>query len=71
MADAPDLFLSHNSEDKPLVREVAAALRRRRFKPWLDADELIPGRSWQDLAEEAIRTCKAAAVFVGPSAPAD
>ena len=25
MADAPDMFLSHNSEDKPLVREVAKA----------------------------------------------
>ncbi len=62
-----DLFLSHNSDDKPAVREIARALRKRRFNPWLDADELTPGRSWQDLAEEAIGTCRAAAVFVGPN----
>jgi hypothetical protein len=67
MPRAFDLFLSHNSEDKPAVREIAAALKRRRFMPWLDADELTPGRSWQDMAEEAIQTCRAAAVFIGPS----
>jgi hypothetical protein len=62
-----DLFLSHNSEDKPAVCEIAAGLKRRHFTPWLDTDELTPGRPWQDLAEEAIQTCRAAAVFVGPS----
>ncbi len=62
-----DLFLSHNSADKPAVREIARALKERRYKPWLDADELTPGLSWQDLAEEAIETCRAAAVFVGPN----
>ena len=67
MADAPDLFLSHNSQDKRLVREVALALKRRGFRPWLDQDDLVPAWSWLYLAEEAIKTCKAASVFVGES----
>ncbi|HEX3131202.1 MAG TPA: tetratricopeptide repeat protein [Thermoanaerobaculia bacterium] len=66
MADAPDFFLSHNSADKPLVREVAQALRRRGFKPWFDKGGLTPSRTRQ-VAEEAIKTCKAVAVFVGES----
>jgi tetratricopeptide (TPR) repeat protein len=66
---APDfhVFLSHNSKDKPAVREIAAALRANGLRPWLDEDELIPGRLWQDALEEIIATCATAAVFVGPS----
>lgn len=67
MADSPDLFLSHKSEDKPVVRKIAQALRRQGYKPWLDQDDLVPGPPWQELAEEAIKTCKAGAVFVGQS----
>lgn len=33
----------------------------------MDVENLIPGRHWQDEAEEVIRTCRAAAVFVGQS----
>lgn len=65
---APEyVFLSHNSEDKPAVREVATRLKRRGFKPWLDDEELIPGRPFQDEIDKIIRTCQAGAVFVGPS----
>lgn len=67
MAPVYDLFLSHNSKDKPAVREVSDRLKRRRLKPWLDVENLTPGRHWQDEAEEVIRTCRAAAVFVGQS----
>jgi len=62
-----DLFLSHNSEDKPAVREVSDKLKRRHLKPWLDVENLQPGQRWQDEAEKVIRTCRAAAVFVGQS----
>lgn len=60
-----DLFLSHNSEDKPAVRALAEALRDRGFKVWLDEWELIPGRTWQDALEEIIETTRSAAVLVG------
>jgi hypothetical protein len=66
---APDfhVFLSHNSDDKPVVREIAAALRARGLRPWLDEDELIPGRPWQEALEQIIESCATAAILVGPS----
>ena len=36
MADF-DVFLSHNSKDKP-VRQIAAKLRERGITPWLDEE---------------------------------
>jgi len=65
MAAAFHVFLSHNSKDKPLVREIAARLVSAGLKPWLDVDELRPGLPWQDGLEEAMRTTGAAAVFLG------
>ncbi|MEA2563200.1 MAG: hypothetical protein QOH06_4704 [Acidobacteriota bacterium] len=65
MAPLFDVFLSHNSKDKPAVREIAKALRARQLRVWLDEDELVPGRPWQAALEEIIQTTKAAAVLVG------
>jgi class 3 adenylate cyclase len=59
------VFLSHNSMDKPAVRELATALKARQIRVWLDEWELVPGRPWQDGLEEAIKTAKSAAVIVG------
>jgi eukaryotic-like serine/threonine-protein kinase len=59
------VFLSHNSKDKPLVREIAARLAAAGLNPWLDVDELRPGLPWQDGLEQAMSTTGAAAVFVG------
>jgi nucleotide-binding universal stress UspA family protein len=60
-----DVFLSHNSKDKPAVREVAEALKSRGLAVWLDEWELIPGKPWQDALEDVVQTTKAAAVLVG------
>ncbi len=60
-----DVFLSHNSRNKPTVRELADALEARGLRVWLDERELVPGRPWQEALEEIIRTVKAAAVLVG------
>lgn len=65
MAPLFDVFLSHNSQDKPIVREIWKMLRERGIRPWLDEEELIPGRDWQEDLEEIVRTVPAAAVFVG------
>jgi Na+/proline symporter len=70
MADTPpayDVFLCHNSADKPVVRELRNALKERRIITWFDEDQLIPGRPWQEALEQAIRSIAAAAVCVGPS----
>jgi len=64
--EAPfDVFLSHNSKDKPTVRQLAEALQRRGLKVWLDESELVPGRPWQEALEEIIQTTRSAAVLVG------
>jgi len=65
MPDEFDVFLSHNSRDKPLVEEIAARLRARGLRAWLDKWELRPGFPWQEGIEEGVRTSHAGAVFVG------
>ena len=60
-----DVFLSHNSKDKPLVRQLAAGLQDRGLKVWLDEWELMPGRPWQEALEKIIETTKSAAVLIG------
>lgn len=61
-----DVFLSHNSRDKPVVERVAEKLRRGGIEPWLDKWHLTPGGQWQDELGAALRGCAACAIFVGP-----
>lgn len=60
-----DVFLSHNSRDKPAVRQLADALESRGLRPWLDERELVPGRPWQEALEEIVRSARSAAVMFG------
>lgn len=60
-----DVFLCHNSEDKPAVIEIAKQLQQNNLKPWLDVWELRPGAIWQFVLEQQIENIGAAAVFVG------
>jgi uncharacterized small protein (DUF1192 family) len=65
-ADAQfDVFLCHNSEDKPAVIEIAQALQHNGLKPWLDSWALRPGVDWQDVLEAQIECIHCVAVFVG------
>jgi hypothetical protein len=66
-AEMFDVFLCHNSEDKPAVREIAQRLVKEGVKPWLDEREIRPGTSWQTALEQQIGFIKSAAVFVGDS----
>ncbi len=65
MSEVFDVFLSHNSSDKPAVREIATKLRERGLRVWLDEWELVPGRPWQEVLEQVIETAGSAAVLVG------
>lgn len=60
-----DFFLSHNSKDKPIVKEVAMALQQRGVLVWLDDWALRPGMDWQSELERAIQSCKAAGICFG------
>lgn len=67
MAEQPqfDVFLAHNSQDKRQVRGVATELKRRGLKPWLDEEQIPPGRSFQEVIQQAIPNVKSAAIFIG------
>jgi TIR domain len=60
-----DVFLSHNSRDKPAARDLADHLARFGIAAWLDERELVPGKPWQEALEEVVRTSRSAAVLVG------
>jgi len=60
-----DVFLSHNSKDKPAVRELKRLLAAHGLTVWMDEDELRPGMPWQQLLELGINTSSSVAVLVG------
>ncbi len=60
-----DAFLSHNSKDKATVRQLAHALKSRGLRVWLDEEQLVPGRSWQEEVEQIIHTSRTAVVLIG------
>lgn len=62
-----DVFLSHNSRDKPTVELLASQLESNGINLWLDKWNLIPGEPWQEALEDALDICQTYAIFVGPS----
>jgi hypothetical protein len=60
-----DVFLCHNTDDKPEVKNIGIQLRKHGILPWLDEWELQPGLRWQPEVERQIKYIKATAVFVG------
>jgi outer membrane protein assembly factor BamB len=59
-AKAPlKVFLSHASEDKPLVRKLCKRLQKDGFDPWLDDERLLPGMDWNLEIEESLRSSEA------------
>lgn len=62
-----DVFLCHNSADKPAVKRLGEGLKARGLLPWLDEWELPPGQAWQELLERQIQRISSAAVCIGPA----
>jgi WD40 repeat protein len=61
-----DVFLSHNTRDKPVVERIAEQLRRNGLQPFLDVWDLTPGGRWQRELTDGLARSKACALFVGP-----
>lgn len=61
-----DVFLSHNSRDRPVVERIALRLKRAGLEPWLDKWSLTPGGEWQRELGAGLDASAACAVFVGP-----
>jgi WD40 repeat protein len=63
-----DAFLSHNSQDKPAVEQIARWLRdEAKLTVWLDDWNLMPGDSWQKEMQNAIDQSRCCVVFLGPN----
>jgi formylglycine-generating enzyme required for sulfatase activity len=61
-----DVFLSHNSREKPAVEYLAEKLKRAGMEPWLDKWCLTPGGKWQQELELGLQASSSCAVFLGP-----
>jgi len=64
--DEYDVFIGYNSRDHVLVRPVVEALRTGGVRTWMDRMDLPPGTLFQDKIEDVLRSCRSAAMFVGP-----
>ena len=60
-----DVFLCHNSKDKPAVTRLAERLTREGIVVWFDQWHLIPGKPWQEELETVIGLTRTALVLVG------
>jgi TIR domain/Effector-associated domain 7 len=63
-----DIFLSHNSIDKPWVIHLKNALQAQGLKVWLDRDEIRPGDLFVDVLETGLEESNAVALIVSPEA---
>jgi formylglycine-generating enzyme required for sulfatase activity len=65
MTDRFDVFLSHNSKEKPAVREITGKLREAGLTCWLDEEQLIPGVRWQGGLADGLQRSATCAIFIG------
>ncbi|WP_052517633.1 TIR domain-containing protein [Archangium violaceum] len=61
-----DVFLNHNSKDKPLVEQLARRLLEQGIRPWFDKWDLVPGDEWLPVITGAVREIRCMAVCIGP-----
>lgn len=63
-----DVFISHNSKDKPAVEWLAKKMIDQvDLTVFLDIWNLVPGDPWQEDLENALEASRTVAVFLGPA----
>lgn len=62
-----DVFLAHNSQDEKTVLRIAENLREMGINPWVDKEQIPPGRWFQDQIQSAMGSVGSAAIVVGKS----
>ena len=58
------VFLSHASQDKPIVREFYKRLITDGYDAWLDEEKLLPGQDWETEIENAINKTDVVMIFL-------
>jgi formylglycine-generating enzyme required for sulfatase activity len=48
-------FLCHSSSDKAAVRQLYHRLQEEGVQPWLDEEDILPGRNWEREIQKAVR----------------
>ena len=62
----PDRSAASVARSTPLPSTTRmGTLRQRGIRPWIDVDEIPPGRWFQDVVQSAIPKVKSVAVFIG------
>lgn len=64
-----DVFLSHSSKDKAMVRPLAERLRKDRLKVWFDEGVLKPGDTIAAKIEEGRKASSLAVVMAKSASP--
>lgn len=62
-----DVFLAHNSKNKQEVLKLSELLKKRGINPWIDQEQIAPGKWFQDVIQQAIPNVKSAAIIIGNS----
>jgi WD40 repeat protein len=62
-----DAFLSYNSLDLPVVRDLYERLQRGGLEPYLEREEVAPGDVFQRKLAEGLHASKSCVVFLGPN----
>ncbi len=62
---AYDVYISYNQADRAEIIDIVEKLKARGILPWLDVQEVRPGRERIHLQETQIRTIPVAAIFIG------
>jgi len=65
-----DIFLSHNSVDKPWASRLKQDLERYGLSVWLDRDEIRPGDLFAKALESGLAGSRAVALIISPEAMA-
>ncbi|MEH2102830.1 MAG: GUN4 domain-containing protein [Nostoc sp.] len=64
-----DVFLAHNSQDKPQVRAIASYLKQRSLRVWLDEEQIYGGDTPYREIEKALCKSKSVVFVIGSSGP--
>ena len=62
-----DVFLAHNSQDKPQVIEIARYLKKNGLNPWLDKEQILGGDTILEKVVDGIKQSKTGAFFISPN----
>ena len=61
------VFLCHNSNDKPQVRQIRDKLRQQDIETWMDEKDIIGLDDWKEKIKENLSQINTVAVFLGSS----